>query len=261
MNLEESVSKAGQANLKVILTLAHIPGRSWEFRKRDFRIWRQPRFRKDLVEAWKTIAAHFKGTADIIGYDVFNEPYFLEDQDQNYAETLNSLYRDIVSEIRSVDKETPVIIESSEMASPSTFGELEVLNDAKTIYSFHYYEPFDYFSPSANQGQLEYPGFINGVLWNKSTHVENLQVVRNWQLKNKIESYRIYVGEFGVWRRATGADLYLSDLLGIFQEYGWSWSYYAFRENDWDVTDLELQGSDPIRKMTELFKILAIAFK
>ena len=47
---------------------------------------------------------------------------------------------------------------------------------------------------------------------------------------------RIYVGEFSAAAWAEGADRYIEDCISIFEEYGWDWTYHAFRESDlWSV--------------------------
>ena len=42
----------------------------------------------------------------------------------------------------------------------------------------------------------------------------------------------IFVGEFSVisWAPVQSAVAYLKDLTDVFQKYGWSWTYHAFRE-------------------------------
>lgn len=48
----------------------------------------------------------------------------------------------------------------------------------------------------------------------------------------------IYIGEFSAIRWAPGdnACAYLRDAIEIFEQYGWDWSYHAFREwNGWSV--------------------------
>ena len=54
----------------------------------------------------------------------------------------------------------------------------------------------------------------------------------------------MYVGEFSAIRWAPGdsAYNYLRDVIELFEEYGWDWSYHAFRE--WDGWSVE-HGSDP----------------
>lgn len=40
-----------------------------------------------------------------------------------------------------------------------------------------------------------------------------------------------------------GADRYLADVIDLFEEYGWDWSYHAFRE--WAGWSVEHTWTDP----------------
>ena len=47
---------------------------------------------------------------------------------------------------------------------------------------------------------------------------------------------KIYVGEFSASAWAPGADRYIADCIALFREYGWDWTYHAFREwEGWSV--------------------------
>ena len=60
-----------------------------------------------------------------------------------------------------------------------------------------------------------------------------VQGAREFQLRHNA---RIYVGEFSVAAWAPGADRYIADCADIFAEYGWDWTYHAFREYEaWSV--------------------------
>ena len=44
------------------------------------------------------------------------------------------------------------------------------------------------------------------------------------------------MGEFSAASYAPGAERYLRDCISLFEEYGWDWTYHAFREADvWNV--------------------------
>lgn len=265
--LRDTIRRLNTQKINVVITLAHIPGRTWEHRKRDYRIWHNDQYQRDFVAAWKTIASALSKTAGVIGYDIFNEPYLPTKNPEKTKSLLWSLYKQTIQAIREVDADTPVIVESPAMAAASEFSTMPVFSDEKVIYSFHYYEPFPYFSPPLNRGRFIYPGMIPNseedvpLLWSKETHLARLRPVRDWQIRNGIEAHKIFVGEFGIWRKAKGAEQYLKDLVDIFDQYGWSWSYYAFREDDWDVADLELTEANSARQETTLFKILKAKFK
>jgi hypothetical protein len=67
--------------------------------------------------------------------------------------------------------------------------------------------------------------------------------VKNWQIRHRIANQNIFVGECGVCREVTGAQRYLFDVLDLFTEFKWSWSIFAFRDNEWDAMNYEL-GTD-----------------
>ena len=64
--------------------------------------------------------------------------------------------------------------------------------------------------------------------------------MRQFQLRH---GAKIYVGEFSAVAWAEGADIWLRDILSVFGEYGWDWTYHAFRE--WDWWSVEHEGPDP----------------
>ena len=62
---------------------------------------------------------------------------------------------------------------------------------------------------------------------------QTVQVVRDFQLKYNVP---IFIGEFSAIAWAPGAERYLEDCISIFEEYGWDWTYHAFREwTGWSV--------------------------
>ena len=66
-----------------------------------------------------------------------------------------------------------------------------------------------------------------------------LRPVREFQLRH---GARIYCGEFSAVAWASGAEEYLRDCIDLFEEYGWDWTYHAFRE--WPGWSVEHEGSD-----------------
>ena len=61
--------------------------------------------------------------------------------------------------------------------------------------------------------------------------------MRDFQLRHNA---RIYVGEFSAIAWAPGAADYIRDCIDVFEEYGWDWTYHAFRE--WDGWSVEHEG-------------------
>jgi hypothetical protein len=99
------------------------------------------------------------------------------------------------------------------------------------------YEPYEFTfqNLATNDTPLNYPGIIAGKMWNKDQLRTLLEPNSVWQ---KIYNVSIHIGEFSAVRWAPGNSTrnYLSDLIELYEEYGWTWDYHCFREfQGWDV--------------------------
>mmetsp|Transcript_22531 Transcript_22531/g.31374 ORF Transcript_22531/g.31374 Transcript_22531/m.31374 type:complete len:735 (-) Transcript_22531:1831-4035(-) len=267
--LRRAIQKMSNNNLKIILTLTSLPGRN--FRANDIRLWRDQQLFSMIPALWGQLAELLKDEPNVIGYDIMNEPFTERDTESEPTEAdpqqfrLDKLYDDCIQAIRKHDKETPIIVESSYWAHPSTLPYLKIFKDSRVVYSFHFYLPTMLTSRRKNNGFCQYPGKIpkwkalhsETAEWNKATIETVLKPIYEWQQQH---GTRIFVGEFGISRDVKGASEYLSDLVAQFRTFGWSWCAYAFREEGWDAMDYEL-GTDATNMLNrdpnnELFQVL-----
>ncbi|HXP89452.1 MAG TPA: hypothetical protein VN931_00850, partial [Fibrobacteria bacterium] len=62
-----------------------------------------------------------------------------------------------------------------------------------------------------------------------------------------------------------GASRYLADCISLFEEYGWDWSYHAFREyQGWDLEMEDLPRKEPAlhaTSPTDRLQVLLDAFR
>lgn len=197
------------------------------------------RAQQAFVQVWSTIAAHYHDNPVVWGFDLLNEP------GEGYIGapllTWQQLATKAALAVRAQDhdQQHTIVVESP-------WGDPALLTDdhlsplpaaAGTVaYSAHIYTPSQYVFQglwNAADPVLTYPGSVNGVPWNKAQLRSALHAMRAYQQAHQVP---IYVGEFSTVRWAPGAASYLSDLTDIFEEYGWDWTYHAFRESGvWDV--------------------------
>lgn len=202
---------------------------------------------KRLIDTWRTLAARYKvgGTnannAVIWAYDIANEP-----KDDAWTEnllTLNELSEQVALAIRDGDPTKAIIIEPYS-GWCERFPRLRPARTNNVIYSFHYYNPWTYTAQGLNVGApytpLNYPGMVDGTLWNSLKIRSDVQPAVDFQNKYNVS---IYVGEFSVLRWAPGGATYLQDCVNTFEALGWDWSYHAFRE--WQGWSLEIAASTP----------------
>ncbi len=302
--LIEALDQASQHQIKIVITLLSLPGSRWRQNndnKDDLRLWQESRYQKQAILFWKNLADQLKGHPAVIGYNILNEPHpecLTGNKDfrsfgfstwqktiENSLSDLNAFYRNAVRAIREVDQATPIILDTGMFATPWAIEILRPLDDPYILYSFHMYEPYNYTTRKMNLGTYSYPGKIPSFLdtnhneeiyWDKLAIESFLQPVLQWQNKNRIPSSQILVGEFGCDRTAIGAEMYLKDLIAIFNEQKWHWAFYSFREDCWDSMDYELGAGkldwryweayekglslDPFRKNNFLFDCIREQF-
>lgn len=248
-----------QEKMPVVITMLSLPGSRWKQKnqdKYDPKIWKDEKYQTQAALFWQDLAVALKDHPAIVGYNLLNEPHpekvFASKEvhiktvyQEEVQKILYDVYSRIIRHIRLIDKETPIILDSSAYADAKTFRLLIPQEDKNILYSFHMYEPYEYTSHKMNKGKYQYPGSIDGVQWNKKKLKEYLAQVIRFQKTHNIASDKILVGEFGGHRMSTGLEKYFEDLIAIFNKEGWHFAFYAFREDTWDGMDYEL-GSEKL---------------
>ena len=221
--------RAARYGIAVVVDMHTPPGGS---DKDGFLMFRDKTFAEAFVECWREIAARFAGRAGIYGYDLCNEP----NQRAPAAFDYWTLQRLAAEAIREIDPETPIVVESNNMDSPLAFSYLCPLDLTNVIYQLHMYEPGDFTHQIPKAGRtfspemaVSYPAPGKDRAYLERT----LAPVREFERRH---GAKIYVGEFSASAWAPGADRYLRDCIALFEEYGWDWTYHAFREwEGWSV--------------------------
>jgi hypothetical protein len=236
--LDQALLACRKYGLKVVVDMHSPPGGRYE--NSDLAIEHEAVYQDHFVALWEKIARRYKGNPAVWGYDLINEPVQNQPSPPGVGDYLGMQVR-AAKAIRAIDAKVPIFIESSGWDSPAAYHDLEPVDVPNVIYQVHMYVPGQfthqgvYGSPT---GQA-YPGKIGGAIWDKEALRRVLQPVRDFQLAYNVQ---IYVGEFSAVRWAPGAAQYLSDCIDLYEEYGWDWTYHAFRE--WDGWSVE-HGSDP----------------
>ncbi|MGH7150307.1 MAG: glycoside hydrolase family 5 protein [Planctomycetota bacterium] len=286
------LGKAASLQLPVVVVGGSVPGRQWIWNtheRGDQRLWRNPRWHEAFAAYWARLARRYRDHPAVVAYELLNEPSpeatadrerwspaELQEFSRAAADTpadLNLVYRRAVAAVREVDRETPIVLDSGLWASPATFSSLSpIAGEDRVLYSFHWYEPGEYTVWRANRGALAYPGCVTprrredgsteSIEWNRAAHRRFMvEPIRDWQRRNSVPSNRILCGEFSADRRVPGADLWNAEVIALLEENAWHWTYYAFRESDWNAKDFEL-GPDAearVRSAGKMMKTFADA--
>jgi hypothetical protein len=272
-NLDTLIAMAGNANLYVVISFRTGPGRSefTFFHGQDWfppsyyndQVWKEPAAQDAWAAMWKAAAEHYKGNPLVAAYDLMVEPnanaVWLDLWDAaefyaNYSGTLydwNPMHAKISAAIREVDADTPILTGGMSFSSLLWLPYVIPTGDAKTVYTFHMYEPHVYTHQDPPL-TFAYPGTFDAD-WDGELDV----VDEDWldAFLSTADAFAAQHGavvacnEFGVKRWEPGADAYFADVASLLEARGfnralWAWAPdYPPRATDdeFDIT----HGPDP----------------
>ncbi len=193
-------------------------------------------YQDHFLGVWNRIAKRYAGRKVVWAYDLINEP---TEPPAPVAGVMG--WRELATRatgiIRAVDPGKPVVFEPGPWGAVTGFDQLLPLDLDRVIYSFHMYMPHQFTHQSLHNIPLgtTYPGVVEGEQWNQERLREAMAPAIEFQ-----RTYRVamFVGEFSAirWAPENSAYRYLKELIDLFEEYGWDWTYHAFREfHGWSV--------------------------
>jgi hypothetical protein len=268
--LEEVLGWAEAEGLPVLLGMLSLPGCRWvqlNDRREDHRLWNEDRYQEQAAAFWRELASRVKGHPAVVAWNPLNEPHPEREAGHDGADApgfpawlaarrgtaadLDRFYARIVSAIREVDPDTPILVEGYGHGSVTGLTYLSPVDDPAILYSFHFYEPWSYTARKANRGRYAYPdrmpesGDGPPAKWERSAIARRLEPVAEWAGRHAITPSRVVAAELGCDRDAEGAREYLEDVVTSLNGRGWHWAFYSFREDAWDRMDYEV-GPGPL---------------
>lgn len=232
LDLDRALVAARRHGIRLLIDLHAPPGGRLSDGTMSM-LLEQP-YQDHFVRVWERFATRYRGNPAVWGYDLVNEPVQNTPSPAGLADWLG-LQVKAAQAVRAIDPDTPIIIEVDAWDSPHRFAWLEPVDVPNVIYQAHMYFPGEYTHQGVHNAWGEhgtaarpaYPGIFNGRPFDRAALARHLQPVRDFQLAYNVH---VIIGEFSAARWAPGADRYLADCISIFEEYGWDWTYHAFRE-------------------------------
>ena len=231
--LDEGLDACAEYGIKVVIDLHSPPGGRKP--NRDLVMFHERPYFEKFISVWERLAERYKDHPAVWAYDLVNEPV-QESSTEGMPDFLEAQTK-AARAIRAIDPDTPIIVASDQWNSPASFRTMRPIDVPKVLYQVHFYTPgqFTHQGVGDRPTGFEYPGVIGGRHWNKEALRQELTPVRRFQLEHNVH---IFVGEFSAIRWAPGhsAYRYLRNCIELFEEYGWDWTYHAYREfHGWSV--------------------------
>jgi len=238
---------AQRHGISVMLDLHAAPGvqaRDWNSESAfgEAFLWDHEHFIDRTVRLWRRLAERYRDHDAVFGYDILGEPVCPD------HEVLHRFNMRVIHAIRQVDPHHIIVVEGDRWGQDAASLRDEVFADPQVTYSPHFYP-----TAKAPFGSLsEYPGEFEGRSYGRR---ELIALLDGYTDEARIRR-PVLMGEFGVplsIRAGAGTAVIsqsdaegraareparlamLRDLVGHFEQKGWSWAM-------WDYKDLGTLG-------------------
>ncbi len=213
-------------------------------------LWDSDKYFRQTIALWAVISKRYRDENIIAGYDILNEPVTKK------VNKVNELYSKIIDVIRKNSDDHIIFVEPNMWAFD--LKGMKVPHDDNFAWSVHFYVPHD-FTFNLNP-MLKSPG--------RKCLKRALAVFLKVQKRDNVP---VFVGEFGVAARCPVCNSELKwvrDVLSIFREFGWSWSYWTYKsvagalvpDGLYRLYDREMFGRETSEPgMENIYKVLRYA--
>jgi len=237
VQLDNAFDLCQDLGIKILIDMHWTPGGHND--SGVMKVFQDQQYNDTLVAAWQQIAARYMGRSNLFGYGLINEPIQPTPPTANLDARSTEIR--IGNAIRAIDRKTPILISFQQGDDPNAYKSPLPVPLTNVIYEVHMYQPLEFTNQDSNL--VTYPGTIEGISYNQAQLTANLTKVRTFQTTY---SARMFVGEFSAKRFAPGAATWLQDCINIFEGWGWSWCYHAYREaNAWSLEFADTPISNP----------------
>ena len=189
----------------------------------------------DTIKLIDVLSARYAGRGNELGaYAILTEPSYKKAGRIVEPHNWESFVTKMIGTIRRNDKTRHIVVTPGPGGLPSAYKNYKPISDPAIIYNIHMYIPYQYTHQGigGRKDGVDYPGLVNLKYWDKNKLKREFNDIVSFQKKY---SALLLVGEFGVVRYAKGADNYLEDLIEIFDNNKWSWTYFSYKANPlWD---------------------------
>jgi hypothetical protein len=246
-NLDEMLEMIANADMFATIAFRTGPGKAeWSLCCSDVSyyddyfndiVWSDPDAQAAWAEMWQYTAERYRNNPAVVGYKLMVEPnaadllYGIDSPKEffrSYGGSLSdwvTFYPQIVSAIRAVDTETPILVGADGYSSVAWLSSLTPVDAENMVYVAHQYMPYETYTHQSKRGKNSYPDTFDV---DKDEEIDQfdknylsalLQPVRQYANKYDVP---IAIDEFGVKRWVPGASDYLNDLLDLFEQEGWN---------------------------------------
>ncbi len=254
--IDNCLSWCKEFGLNLILDLHRAPGYSFNSLESNT-LFENQKQQDRLIRLWEALSKHYIDEKENLLFELLNE--IVEPDSTRW----NMLSKKLVEAIRAIDKDRVIIIGGNNYNAVSELKNLDILDDDRIVYSFHFYEPMIFTHQKAHWFEMtklfnmeqNYPGKCTGIKEFCEKYPQ-FQWVREMESvtmdKALLESYiqpakdflkktgkPLYCGEYGVIELAPlqGRINWHEDFISILKELQIGRACWSYKLMDFSIVD------------------------
>ncbi len=249
-------------HLNVILDLHHAEGNIFGMMDRPMPLLTDKKLWQNFINIWRMLTEHFRDrTSPVLMFELLNEV------SDGSGYLWNRLYQETVKAIHEIDRNRYILVGSNEQNSPFRLKELELMEDERVFYNFHFYDPQVFTHQQAHFSEemvrynrkIHYPGDISAftdflkenreyipkyshVAMEREVSSQTMRVLLKDALDFAVYSGKeLYCGELGVIDVADASDAsgWILDVQSILDEYRIGHAIWNYKEMDFGFIGLD----------------------
>jgi len=246
--VSEVIDQALSNNLQVILNVHHFE----ELNEKPNQNYNK------FLALWAQIALRYKDLPKSVYFEIVNEP-----NGEFKGDTMRSIVAEAFKRIRQTNPTRILIMGGDEWSNIKTLPSIPAISDPNQVYTFHYYDPFEFTHQKTNWTYLKNSKTVE---WGSSDDKAQLKAAAEYAGKVQRDTgIPIFMGEIGAYEKAPYRDIvdYTRETREAFEKQGISWcvwnftATFPFYDSDskqWDRNKLAALGLSPDRNAPKVVK-------
>lgn len=224
-DLERIIKWARVVDAKLILDPHYFPCMGYRYSTRvEDELWKSSACKQLVVDLWVSIAKKLLASNDVfVAYDLINEPSYNEGDNADFLE----IYNKLIHEIRKIDTKIVLLVQppvglnlhGTKYSRVDGLKHLNINWGYNVNLSVHMYLPvfFTHQGVWGKGGYVNYPGVIDGVVWDYFSLRKEIEKIDQYAKKNNVN---YILGEFSVscFAPRVAAENYIGDIKKIIRE-------------------------------------------
>lgn len=239
--VSEVIDQALANNLQVILNVHHFE---------ELNEAPEAHYAK-FIALWGQIAQRYKDLPSSVYFEVLNEP-----NGKLEGDVMRKIVAAGFAKIRESNPTRILIMGGDNWSGIKSLPTIPAVKDANQVYTFHYYDPFDFTHQKTGWTHLKDSGSRG---WGSAADKSELKAAAKYAAQVQRETgIPIFLGEIGAYEKAPYRDIvdYTRETRQAFEKAGISWCvwnftstfpFYDTNKKEWDANKLAALGLSPNR--------------